>query len=312
MRKVAINSIHALARRDPRVIFIGSDLGPGVLEEMRLEMPERFFMEGVTEQAIIGIAAGLAMSGYMPYINTIATFLTRRCFEQLAVDVCMHHLPVRLIASGGGAVYAPLGPTHMAYDDFALLRTLPGMTVAAPCDAPEMGRVMDASLDVDGPLYVRIAKGGDPVISRAELPFAIGRAIVLEEPGEVLFVGTGVMTTRALHARDLLAARGIRSGVIHAHTVKPLDVDAIAGAASGVRLVVTVEEHFRNGGLGTALAEAFADRGIAVPLVRCGFNDAYCYDFGSQEHVLEVAGLGPAGLAATVEAALAGRPVAIA
>ena len=304
MRKVAINSIYELAKRDPRVVFIGSDLGAGVLEAMRCEMPDRFFMEGVTEQAIIGIAAGLAMEGYVPYINTIATFLTRRCFEQLAVDVCMHHLPVRLIASGGGAVYAPLGPTHMALDDFALLRTLPGMTVVAPCDAPEMARTMDASLDVDGPLYVRIAKGGDPVISRADLPFAIGRAVVLEAPGEVLFVGTGVMTTRALDARALLAERGVRAGVVHAHTVKPLDVETIAAAAARVQLVVTVEEHFRNGGLGTAVAESFADRGMTTPLVRCGFSDAYSYDFGSQEHVLEVAGLDPAGLAATVMAAL--------
>lgn len=306
MRKVAMSAIYDLAKRDPRVVFIGSDLGPGVLDAMRREMPERFYMEGVSEQAIIGIAAGLAMDGYIPYINTIATFLTRRCFEQLAVDVCMHHLPVRLIASGGGAVYAPLGPTHMAFDDFALLRTLPGMTVVAPCDAPEMARAMDASLDVDGPLYVRIAKGGDPIVSRAELPFAIGRAIVLEEPGEVLFVGTGVMTTRALAARELLAARGIRAGVVHAHTVKPLDVETILTATTGVRLVVTVEEHFRHGGLGTALAEAFADRGVALPLVRCGFRDAYAYDFGSQDHVLAVAGLAPAGLAATVADALAG------
>jgi transketolase len=311
MRKVAINKIHELAKRDPRVVFIGSDLGPGVLDAMRVEMPERFFMEGVTEQAIIGIAAGLAMEGYVPYINTIATFLTRRCFEQLAIDVCMHHLPVRLIASGGGAVYAPLGPTHMAFDDLALLRALPGMTIVAPCDAPEMGRAMDASLDVDGPLYVRIAKGSDPVISRDNLPFEIGRAIVLEEPGDVLFVGTGVMTTRALDARALLGARGIRAGVVHAHTVKPLDVETIAAAAQRAQLVVTVEEHFRNGGLGTALAEGFADRAIATPVVRLGFADAYCYDFGSQEHVLELAGLDPDGLAATVEAAFSGTARAV-
>ena len=307
MRKVAIESIYALAKRDPRVVFIGSDLGAGVLEAMRLEMPDRFYMEGVSEQAIIGIAAGMAMDGFIPYINTIATFLTRRCFEQLAVDVCMHHLPVRLIASGGGAVYAPLGPTHMALDDFALLRALPGMTIVAPSDAPEMERVMNASLDVEGPLYVRIAKGGDPISSRADAGFAIGRAILLEEPGEVLFVGTGPMTTRALAARDLLAARGIRAGVLHAHTIKPLDVDTIADAARPARLVVTVEEHFRAGGLGSAVLEGFADRGSATPVLRCGFSDAYSYDFGSQDHVLEVAGLLPPGLAATVEKILAGH-----
>ena len=309
MRKVAVAKIHELARRDPRVVFIGSDLGAGVLADMKAEMPDRFFMEGVTEQAIIGIAAGLALDGYIPYINTIATFLTRRCFEQLAVDVCMHHLPVRLIASGGGAVYAPLGPTHMALDDFALLRALPGMTIVAPCDAPEMGRTMDASLDVAGPLYVRIAKGGDPVVSRAQDNFAIGSAIVLEAPGEILFVGTGVMTTRALDARTVLEARGIRCGVVHAHTVKPLDATTIAAAAHGVRLVVTVEEHFRAGGLGSSVVEAFADLGLAIPVLRLGFGDAYAYDFGSQEHVLRVAGLDAPAIARAAEAALAQRAV---
>jgi len=307
MRKVAMDKIYELAKRDPRVVFIGSDLGPGVLDKMRLEMPERFFMEGVSEQAIVGIAAGLAMDGYVPYINTIATFLTRRCFEQLAVDLCMHKLPVRLIASGGGAVYAPLGPTHMAFDDFALLRTLPGMTIVAPCDAPEMGRAMDASLDVAGPLYVRIAKGGDPVVSRPAAGFAIGRAIVLEAGADVLLVSTGVMTTRALQARELLAERGIAAGVVHAHTVAPLDVDAIAAAARGVRAIVTIEEAFRNGGLGSAVLEALADRGIATPTLRCGFADGYSYDFGSQDHVLEVAGLQPPALAAAVERVLAGQ-----
>jgi transketolase len=310
MRKVAIESIYELAKRDPRVVFIGSDLGAGVLDKMRVEMPERFFMEGVSEQAIIGIAAGLAMDGFVPYINTIATFLTRRCFEQLAVDLCMHKLPVRLIASGGGAVYAPLGPTHMAFDDLALLRTLPGMTILVPSDAPEMGRAMQASLDVPGPVYVRVAKGGDPVISRAEAGFTIGRAILLEAPGEVLFVSTGVMTTNALRARELLSERGISAGLLHAHTVKPLDVDAIAQAAQAVRLIVTVEEHFRAGGLGSAVLEALADRGITTPVARCGFADAYCYDFGSQEHVLEVAELHPAGLVATVERTLSGHAVA--
>src|SRR3984885_5413933 len=196
MRKEAMAGIYELAQRDPRVVFIGSDLGAGTLDDMRREMPDRWFMEGVSEQAIIGMAAGLAMDGFIPYINTIATFLTRRCLEQLAIDLCLHRLPVRLIASGGGAVYAPLGPTHMALDDIALLRALPGMTIVAPCDAPEMGRVMDASLDVPGPLYVRIAKGGDPVISRSDAGFAIGRAVLYEEPGEVLFVSTGPMTER--------------------------------------------------------------------------------------------------------------------
>src|SRR5579872_4423465 len=160
MRKVATNGIYELAKRDPRVVFVGSDLRSGLLDEMRLSMPERFFMEGVSEAILVGLAAGLAFEGYMPYVNTIATFLTRRCLEQVAIDVALHNLPVRLLGSGGGAVYAPLGPTHMAIEDIALLRTMPNMAIVAPCDAPEMQRALDASLEWKGPLYIRVAKGG--------------------------------------------------------------------------------------------------------------------------------------------------------
>ena len=112
MRQTCLTQIYELAKRDPRVVFIGSDLGAETLEPFRLEMPERFFMEGVSEANIIGMAAGLAIEGFVPYVNTIATFLTRRCFEQTVLDVCLHNLPVRLIGNGGGLVYAPLGPTH--------------------------------------------------------------------------------------------------------------------------------------------------------------------------------------------------------
>ncbi|HLA36765.1 MAG TPA: hypothetical protein VJ001_18025, partial [Rhodocyclaceae bacterium] len=177
MRKTSLNSVYQLAKNDPRIVFIGSDLGPGVLDEMKTEMPDRFFMEGVSEQHVIGMAAGLAMSGFIPYVNTIATFLTRRCYEQVALDLCLQDLPVRLIANGGGVVYAPLGPTHLATEDFAILRALPNMTIVAPCDAQEMKRLMMASVDWPHPLYIRLAKGGDAVVSNEAHGFEIGKAI---------------------------------------------------------------------------------------------------------------------------------------
>ena len=298
MRNAAMNAIYDLAKRDPRVVFIGSDLGAGVLEEMRRELPGRFFMEGVSEQAIVGMAAGLAMDGYLPYINTIATFLTRRCYEQVAIDLCLHGLPVRLIASGGGTVYAPLGPTHMATDDIGILRTLPNMAIVAPADAPEMTRAMEASLGWPGPLYVRIAKGGDPVVSSPDVPFTIGRAIPMRAGGDILFIGTGVMTTAALGASDVLRAGGIEAGVLHVHTIKPLDREAIVAAAARVALVVSVEEHSLIGGIGSAIAELFADESIAVPLLRLGLPDRFPREYGSQAHALSVAGLTPAAIAA--------------
>jgi len=311
VRRVAIDGIHALARRDPRVVFVGSDLGAGVLDAMRAEFPDRFFMEGVSEQAIIGLAAGLAMDGYIPYINTIATFLTRRCYEQIAIDLCLHRLPVRLIASGGGTVYAPLGPTHMATEDLAILRALPHMTVVAPCDAPEMKRVMDASLDVPGPLYVRIAKGDDPVVSDPAAPFAIGRAVVMRPAGEILFVGTGVATTRALAAADILEREGIACGVLHAHTIKPFDAAALCDQAAAARLIVTVEEHTRVGGLGSLVAETLADEGVLRPLLRLGLPDAFSRDYGNQEHVLTRAGLTASDIASAARHRLQGAAAAV-
>ena len=135
---------------------------------MKEEMPGRAFMEGVSEQHVVGMAAGLAMEGFIPFVHTIATFITRRCFEQVAVDLCLHNLPVRLIGNGGGLVYAPLGPTHLAIEDIAIMRALPNMTVVAVCDADEMKRFMDQTLDWPGPIYIRLAKGYDPIVSRAE------------------------------------------------------------------------------------------------------------------------------------------------
>ena len=227
MRKTALDCVHELARQDERVVFVGSDLGPGVLAKMREEFPDRWFMEGVSEQHIVGMAAGLAMEGFIPYVNTIATFLTRRCYEQVAVDLCLHDLPVRLIANGGGGVYAPLGPTHLAIEDIAIMRALPNMTVVAPCDADEMRRLMHATLDWPHPIYIRLAKGGDHVVSESRDVFRLGMSIRLREGRDGLFITTGVMTQTALAAAALLQSDRIEVGVRHVHTIKPLDVERI-------------------------------------------------------------------------------------
>src|SRR6202011_5792815 len=212
MRKTCLDWVHKLAKEDPRVVFIGSDLSPGLLSEMRQEMPERWFMEGIAEQNVVGMAAGMALEGLIPYANTIATFFSRRSYEQVAIDCCLHNVPVRLVSNGGGLVYAPLGPTHLAVEDIAIMRALPNMTITAVCDAEEMTRLMDATLDWPHPIYIRLGKGGDPVVSKPERGFAIGKAIDMIEAeqgaSDVLFVTTGVATTQALKAAGALAAEG--------------------------------------------------------------------------------------------------------
>jgi len=295
--------VYELAKRDPRVVFIGSDLGPGVLDDMKREMPDRFYMEGVSEQTIVGIAAGLAMEGYIPYVNTIATFLTRRCYEQVAVDLCLQKLPVRLIANGGGLVYAPLGPTHLAIEDIAIMRALPNMTVIAPADAEEMTRLMETTLDWEMPIYIRLGKGGDPVVTNPSDGYKIGRAEVLREPGDVVMISTGVMTDRTLDAADILNSNSLSSGVLHMPTIKPLDEEAIFTATEKASLVVTVEEHILTGGLGSAVSELFTDRlrTPAPPLLRLGIPDAFPTEYGSQDSMLETFGLQPPAIAGAVK-----------
>ncbi|GAB4169014.1 MAG: transketolase C-terminal domain-containing protein [Thalassobaculales bacterium] len=303
MRKTSLDGVLDLARRDPRVVFIGSDLGAGTLAEFKREMPERFFMEGVAEQHIIGMAAGLAMDGFVPYVNTIATFLTRRCLEQVAVDLCLHNLPVRLIANGGGVVYAPLGPTHLAIEDIALLRALPNMSIFAPCDAAEMSRLIPATLDLPGPAYIRLAKGGDPVVSDATHGFAIGKAILMRPPGRMLLVSTGIMTQRAL-----ALAEEFDAGVLHVHTLKPLDGDAIRRLAGEVELVATLEEHTLIGGLGAAVASLLlSDPPARMPrLLQFGLPDSFPAVYGGQDDILAAAGLDVPSLAGRLRAARGG------
>jgi len=308
MRKTALDCVYKLSQIDERVVFVGSDLGPGVLDKMKTEFPDRFFMEGVSEQYIIGMAAGLAMEGFIPYVNTIATFLTRRCYEQVAVDLCIHDLPVRLIANGGGGVYAPLGPTHLAIEDIAIMRALPNMAVVAPCDADEMNRLMMSTLEWPHPIYIRLAKGGDRVVSVEQNGFELGKSIKMKDGADGLFVTTGVMTQLALETADVLKAKGVDVGVLHVHTLKPFDTDGVISAIEGVKAVVTVEEHIVNGGLGSAVLEACSElRPELLPKIsRIGIPDKFATEYGSQNSLLKHWGITSENLVAVMMKKLGG------
>lgn len=289
MRKTCLDMVYELARKDSRIFFIGSDLGVGTLKQFKAEMPDRFLMEGVSEANLVGMAAGLALEGKIVYINTIATFLTRRCFEQVALDLCLHKANVRLIANGGGVVYAPLGPTHEAIEDIAIFRTLPRMTILAPADAEEMRRLMPATVDHQGPIYIRLGKGGDPVVTDARVPFQIGKAYPMREGLDALIVSTGIMLKAALDAAALLDAVGIKAGVLHVPTVKPFDQETFLEKARSVPAIVTVEEHSVIGGLGGAVAEIMAEAGFQTPkrFRRIGIPDVFPDQYGSQASLLK-------------------------
>ena len=306
MRQACLDMVYQLAKVDERIFFIGSDLGIGTLQQFKEEMPERFFMEGISEANIIGMAAGLAMEGKIPYINTIATFLTRRCFEQIVIDLCLHQAHVRLLGSGGGLVYAPLGPTHEAIDDLAILRAIPNMTIVAPADANEMRRLMPLTVDYPGPLYIRIAKGNDPVVTRDDAPFRIGGAIPMRKGSDALLLTTGVTLQLALEASTMLAAQGIETAVLHVPTIKPLDHEAIVAHAESVPVIVTIEEHTVIGGLGSAVAEVIAEAGFTSTkrFKRLGIPDVFPDAYGSQASLMKRYAITADHLASTVTSLL--------
>lgn len=289
MRQACLKMVYELAKKDERIFFIGSDLGIGTLQCFKEEMPERFLMEGVSEANIIGIAAGLAMEGKIPYVNTIATFLTRRCFDQIVVDLCLHNVNVRLIGSGGGLVYAPLGPTHEAIEDLAILRSVPNMTVVAPADADEIRRLMPLTVAHQGPLYIRLAKGGDPIVTTERIPFEIGKAFLMREGTEALIITTGITLKNGLEVADILGERGLQIAVLHVPTVKPLDTEAILRHAASVPVIVTIEEHTLIGGLGGAVAEVVAEANFnpAKRFRRIGIPDTFPYQYGSQASLMK-------------------------
>lgn len=302
MRKTCLDMVYQLAKRDGRIFFIGSDLGIGTLQQFKEEMPDRFFMEGISEANIIGMAAGLAMEGKIPYVNTIATFLTRRCFEQITVDLCLHNANVRLIGSGGGLVYAPLGPTHEAIEDLAILRAIPNMTIVAPADADEMRRLMPLTVDHKGPIYIRLAKGFDPIVTSDVVPFEIGKAIPMRSGSDALIISTGVMLKNGLDAASILARQGIEAAVLHVHTIKPLDADTILGYAAELPVIVTIEEHTIMGGLGSAVAEVILEANFnpAKRFKRIGIPDVFPDGYGSQESLMKRYSLTTENLVASV------------
>lgn len=294
MRKRWLETLHRMALKNPEIVFVGSDLTADAgMTKFRNEVPDRFFMEGISEAHLVSMAAGMAASGKTVYFNTIATFITRRCYEQIVIDLGLTKAKVRLLGNGGGLVYAPLGPTHLAIEDISIMRSIPNMTVIAPADADEMQRAVEASEDYPGPIYFRVAKGGDPIVSKSNPPFEIGKAILHLPPGKVLLISTGILLQTALSSAEELMSKGISAGVLHVPTIKPLDEQAILSAIRESQCVLTLEEHVLSGGLGSAVTELIAENQMNRPLrfKRLGLPDLFPDQYGSQNSLLAKYGL---------------------
>jgi len=272
-----------LATADERIVLLTGDLGYTVLEPFRDSFPKRFFNVGVAEQNMVGVATGLAEAGFIPFVYSIATFAALRPYEFIRNGPVLHGLPVRVIGVGGGFDYGAAGPSHHALEDIAVMRALPGLAVLAPADAAQCTAVIQATRDLPGPAYVRIGKDDRVLVPGLDGRFRIGRAELLREGGAALMITMGAISAGAATAVDLLAADGIDAGLLIVASVSPPPLEDLARALARVPLAFAVEEHSRNGGLGSLVAEVIAERGIPCRLVRCGVGTTAAGPTGSDE-----------------------------
>jgi len=283
MRNHFAKKITEWAAKDKKIVLLSGDIGNRLFDKFKESCPGRFYNCGVAEANMVGMAAGLAMQGFRPVCYTIAPFLTYRAMEQIRVDLGYHHLPVILVGTGGGLSYASLGGTHHSCEELGMLRLIPGLNVAAPGDAMELEAVLGHCLKEDRPAYIRIGKKGEPVVHAKPPRMKPGKPILLSQGKDVALVSCGTVLPEAIQAAELLRKQGISASVYSQPYLKPFVSQEWNKIFQKHRLVVSIEEHSRLGGIGTALAEWKAEKSRSSPLVRLGSGDEFLHRTTDQE-----------------------------
>jgi transketolase len=294
-RDAFANALRELAAADPRVVVVVNDsVGSSKIGGFRQEFPRRVINVGIAEQNMIGVGAGLANGGKIPFVCGASCFLTARALEQIKADVAYSEANVKLCGMSSGVAYGELGPTHHSIEDLAWLRAIANLTVIVPADPVETDWAVRAAWSFEGPVFLRISRMPVPAVHAKDCHFEIGRAVRLREGNDVTLIANGTMVSRALDAAVLLADKGIAARVLNLSTVRPLDREAIVEAAEQTGRIVTVEEHTIYGGLGGAVAEVVATNS-PVPMRILGIPGVFA-PTGSASWLLEHFGLTAEGI----------------
>lgn len=288
-----------LGKTHPHVVALSGDLEDSARAIwFKQKHPERFFSVGIAEQDMIGAAAGLAMAGKVPFACSFAQFVTGKTLEQLRMAVCYQRLNVKVVGSHGGLSVGADGATAEALEEFTHMRALPFMTVIAPCDALEAKRATIACADYPGPVFLRLGRAPQEIITKPSDPFTIGRANLMRQGEDVTVIACGLMVQHSLQAAERLSGEGVSVRVVNMHTIKPLDAEAVAAAARETGAIVTVEEHTVIGGLGGAVAEVVVQT-HPVPMRFVGIQDRFGTS-GDPAQLLKAFHLMPEDIAAAV------------
>jgi len=304
VRKALVRTLVELAEKDPRVLLMTADLGYNFLEPFAERFPDRFFNVGVAEQNLVGLATGLADEGFIPYVYSIATFAALRPYEFIRNGPVLQRLPVRIVGVGGGFEYDHAGPTHYALEDVGALRMQPGLQVIAPADFEQCRSAVLAVHAMPGPAYLRLGKDETYTVPGLAGRFEPGRAHVVRQGADALFIAMGPSVASALRAADLLAAQGLESTVMVVACISPPPMEDLRAVLTRFPWAVTVEAHYAVGGLGSLVCEAAAEIGSGCRVIRCGVTRNPSGEQGGQEFMQRLHGISPEHL---VEAALRAR-----
>ena len=293
MRIAFTKTLFEIIKKDKKVILLTADLGYSVFEELERKYPKQFVNAGIAEQNMTGIAAGMAMEGLKPVIYSIVPFVTMRNFEQIRNDICYQNLNVKIVGVGAGFSYGPYGHTHHGLEDISILRALPNLEIYSPGDPAETVEVTKLALNHIGPSYIRLGRAGEPTVHEAKISITKGKAIQLSEGSDLGIFSTSTMLFSSNLVRKMLHKKGLRVSLYSMPTIKPFDSKTVLKVASKTKLLVSIEEHFAVGGLGTAISECLADVGTPVKLLRIGVPDSFTKVIGSQEYMRKANGLDP-------------------
>ena len=291
MRTAYLETLYDLAQNDKGVYALISDNGAIVYDKYRRDLPEQYLNLGISEANMIGMAAGMASCGKIPFAYTIGAFLAYRAYEFIRNDVCLQKQNVKIIGTGAGEVYSALGPTHHSTEDLGGLRVLPNLTIICPASPLEVRKATRAAYEYEGPVYLRLGTNREPEIYEGDYEFQIGRAVTLKEGNDITLIGTGSILKDVLDVAEQLKAEGIHARVINMHTIKPIDQEAVIKAAMETRKIITVEDHNIIGGLGSAVAEVIVQAGKGVQFKRLGLQ-GFSNGYGTYTQVKEMNGIG--------------------
>jgi len=293
-----------IGNENENLVVLDADLAAATKTGMfKKAHPDRFFDCGIAENNMIGAAVGLALSGKVPFASTFAMFAAGRSYEQVRNSIGYPHANVKIGATHGGITVGEDGATHQCLEDFALMRTIPGMTVICPADAQEARLAVKAAYEMEGPVYLRFGRMAVPVLFDENYKFEIGKGVKLVDGTDVSIIANGVEVEQALIAAEALKAEGISASVINMATIKPLDTELVIAEAKKCGCIVTVEEHSVIGGLGGAVAEAVSEV-YPVPVVKVGTEDCFGRS-GPAKELLSKFGLGADAIVAKAKAAIA-------